>query len=51
MANLRTKMGGDNVDEINAKLDVTNKIDSNFGQNMVGGSGGGGKSKGSQGGD
>lgn len=51
VADLRTAMGGDNIDEIKAKLDAANKAVSKIGQHMAGGSGGGAASGGSQGGD
>ncbi|KAI9178274.1 hypothetical protein LWI28_024566 [Acer negundo] len=51
VADLRTSMGGDSVDEIKTKLDVANKAVSKIGQHMAGGSGGGSASGGSQGGD
>lgn len=48
LADLRTAMGGDNIDDIKAKLDAANKAVSKIGQHMAGGSGG--ASGGSQGG-
>lgn len=51
VANLRTAMGADNVDDIKSKLDAANKAVSKIGQHMAGGSGGGAASGGSQGGD
>ncbi|XP_031265688.1 heat shock 70 kDa protein, mitochondrial [Pistacia vera] len=51
VADLRTAMGGDDIDEIKAKLDAANKAVSKIGQHMAGGSGGGAASGGSQGGD
>lgn len=53
VSDLRTAMGGDNVDEIKSKLDVANKAVSKIGQHMAGGAGGateGGSEGGSQGG-
>ncbi|XP_009769457.1 heat shock 70 kDa protein, mitochondrial-like [Nicotiana sylvestris] len=53
VSDLRTAMGGDNVDEIKSKLDVANKAVSKIGQHMAGGTGGaseGGSDGGSQGG-
>ena len=41
VAELRTAMSGDNVDEIKSKLDAANKAVSKIGQHMSGGSGGG----------
>lgn len=52
IADLRKAVGGDNVDEIKAKIDAANRAVSKIGQHMAGGSGGGGSgSGGSQGGD
>ena len=52
VADLRTAMAGDNIDEIKAKLDVANKAVSKIGQHMAGGSSGGSSSSGgSQGGE
>lgn len=51
VADLRTAMGADNVDDIKSKLDAANKAVSKIGQHMAGGSGGGAASGGSQGGD
>lgn len=54
VADLRTAMTGDNVDEIKAKLDIANKSVSKIGQHMSSGSGSGGSSSsgdGSTGGD
>ncbi|XP_016449946.1 heat shock 70 kDa protein, mitochondrial [Nicotiana tabacum] len=53
VSDLRTAMGGDNIDEIKSKLDVANKAVSKIGQHMAGGAGGasgGGSEGGSQGG-
>lgn len=41
VAELRTAMSGENVDEIKSKLDAANKAVSKIGQHMSGGSGGG----------
>lgn len=46
VADLRKAMGGDNIDEIKAKLDTANKAVSKIGQHMAGGSGGSGSSSG-----
>lgn len=54
VADLRTAMTGDSVDEIKAKVDIANKSVSKIGQHMSGGSGSGGSSSsgdGSTGGD
>lgn len=54
IADLRKAVGGDNVDEIKAKIDAANSAVSKIGQHMAGGSGGGDStsgSGGSQGGD
>ncbi|KAI3435092.1 uncharacterized protein J3R85_006522 [Psidium guajava] len=52
IAELRKAVGGDNVDEINAKIDAANRAVSKIGQHMSGGSGGGGSGTGGpQGGD
>ncbi|KAF7843052.1 heat shock 70 kDa protein, mitochondrial [Senna tora] len=52
VADLRTAMSGENVDEIKSKLDAANKAVSKIGEHMSGGSSGGSASSGgSQGGD
>lgn len=52
VADLRTAIAGDNIDEIKAKLDAANKAVSKIGQHMAGGSSGGSSSGGgSQGGE
>lgn len=51
VADLRKAMGGDNIDEIKAKLDAANKAVSKIGQHMAGGSSGESGSGGSQGGE
>lgn len=52
VADLRTAIAGDNIDEIKAKLDTANKAVSKIGQHMAGGSSGGSSSGGgSQGGE
>ncbi|CAA2965162.1 heat shock 70 kDa, mitochondrial [Olea europaea subsp. europaea] len=51
ITDLRTAMGGENIDEIKAKLDAANKAVSKIGQHMSGSSGGSSSSGGSQGGD
>lgn len=50
VADLRTAMGGESVDDIKAKLDAANKAVSKIGQHMAGSPGGGSASGGSQGG-
>lgn len=51
IADLRSAMGKDDVDEIKAKLDAANKAVSKIGQHMSGGSGGAASGGGSEGGD
>ncbi|XP_028053661.1 heat shock 70 kDa protein, mitochondrial-like [Camellia sinensis] len=51
VADLRSAMGKDDVEDIKAKLDAANKAVSKIGQHMSGGSGDGSASGGSQGGD
>ncbi|KAK4378538.1 hypothetical protein RND71_000400 [Anisodus tanguticus] len=51
VSDLRAAMGTENIDDIKSKLDAANKAVSKIGEHMTGGSGSGGASSGSQGGD